>query len=772
MNLEETRKYIERRMGDVGLSVRIDSSGYQTIQKYTSGDKERLNQLYYKLVSVGSRQEKREVNGVTLQIAIDDLRRMDEFMDHMPARLEHHDKADVDRLTIEQLASSLEQKVAEQIEFAVGEVRRKGGTTSAEGGGPNGSDHFVAPAERIESSISPIPGIATAGTPGKPCILVADDSPTIRAAVTKALENDFELVQASDGEKGWEALCANSNIKLVVTDLMMPGMDGFALIQRIRSAKVPGVASLPIIVVTALEDPQAKVHALVAGANDFITKRTDTLELHARVVARYQLSQIVGSGEYAGGSRTSKDSGPPPHEIAAALLGTRSSTAFGRTSVDIASAAKRYGRINGQSSNGVATRMGSPDSELASRATLEPLEKPNWVRALGLDRLARISSTTGITLLATIVVVAAILGILYLNRFPSEIVLQTAETKPAAAANRDSDTAATEPTQPVVAEDSLRTGDEQKATGAVNAEAWTTADGSPAREQLPSSGDATNAPKPSKDSVAPVAKPSPPVVVIEDVPSKREVKPVVTAAQALPKVSTEPVAPVTKTKGTRAAVDEPTSSNVVAEKKVAPANEVAPSDQLAAGDDAKAEPSRVATIKRTDGVNLPPVNVPQPSLPPVSESVTRPPAPETLVATVGPPRTDVAAASNTKLTKAELTSLIKRFVFVYQAGDIQQFLSLFDDNIRTNDRTTKAGLRQDYEELFRSTSMRQMVLGDISWDIKDQQAEGAANFEVRVRRVNEQEVRVYQGSLTFHVEKADGRIRINRMYHGQWKAQG
>ena len=128
MNLEETRRYIERRMGDVGLSVRIDNSGYQTIQKYTSGDKERLNQLYYKLVSVGSRQEKREVNGVTIQIAIDDLRRMDEFMDHMPARLDHNDKVDVDRLTIEQLASSLEQRVAEQIEFAVEEVRRKGPT--------------------------------------------------------------------------------------------------------------------------------------------------------------------------------------------------------------------------------------------------------------------------------------------------------------------------------------------------------------------------------------------------------------------------------------------------------------------------------------------------------------------------------------------------------------------------------------------------------------------------------------------------------------------
>jgi len=156
-----------------------------------------------------------------------------------------------------------------------------------------------------------------------------------------------------------------------------------------------------------------------------------------------------------------------------------------------------------------------------------------------------------------------------------------------------------------------------------------------------------------------------------------------------------------------------------------------------------------------------------------AESATDPRgvAPDSQVATIGPPRAEAPPIPSTKLTKAELASLVNRFVFVYQAGDIQQFLSLFDDNIRTNDRSTKAGLREDYEELFRSTAMRQMVLGDIAWDIKDRQAEGAANFEVRVRRANDDELKVYQGSLTFHVEKVGGRIRIIRMYHGQWKAQ-
>lgn len=766
MNLEETRKYIERRMGDVGLNVRIDNSGYQEIQKYTSGDKERLNQLYYKLVSVGSRQEKREVNGVTIQIAIDDLRRMDEFMDHMPARTEPNDKVDVDRLTIEQLASSLEQKVAEEIEFAVEEARRKGPPTSADTDGPNGTDRLAVAVERFDSAVAIAPA---AGTPGKPRILVVDDSPTIRAAVTKALENDFELVQASDGEKGWAALCADASIKLVVTDLMMPEMDGFALIERIRSAKVPGVASLPIIVVTALEDPQAKVHALVAGANDFITKRTDTLELQARVVARYQLSQIVGNIELTNGSRSSKEPGPPPQEIAAALLGTRNPTAFGRPSVNIAGAAKRYGRASRDFSASKGAETLSEGTGMGLDA--EQAGNRSWVRALGLDRLPRMSSTTGITLFASIVVVATILGIFIVNRSPSGV---------ATVASPDPlNPTATDPPSLTTAADVPPASEEPKTARADSAESWTTADGSPAREKLPASLRDSTLPEKPQGSVSTAAAKPIPVPVKESIPQKKETKPVATVAQALPQTTKESAAPVIETDA--AQVEAPTPSVTRAEKdeqKAVPTDAVSKGAPTPAGGDqisAAAEPVRVATSAQPDAIEAAAASSsdgPISQLSAGSAAGVPTPAPELQVATVGPPRVDSLTTPSTKLTKAELAGLIKRFVFVYQAGDIQQFLSLFADNIRTNDRTTKAGLRQDYEELFRNTSMRQMVLGDISWDIKDRQAEGAANFEVRVRHVNEQDVKVYQGSLTFHVEKTGGRIRIIRMYHGQWKAQG
>jgi hypothetical protein len=122
------------------------------------------------------------------------------------------------------------------------------------------------------------------------------------------------------------------------------------------------------------------------------------------------------------------------------------------------------------------------------------------------------------------------------------------------------------------------------------------------------------------------------------------------------------------------------------------------------------------------------------------------------------------------ISQADLNGVIKRFEFVYEAGDIEQFLRLFDNNVRTNDRYSKDGLREDYEELFKTTDMRRMVLGNVTWEARDNHADGWGNFEVSVRKAGEQEIKTYKGSLTFYVEKIDGRVRIKRMYHGQWRA--
>jgi hypothetical protein len=138
------------------------------------------------------------------------------------------------------------------------------------------------------------------------------------------------------------------------------------------------------------------------------------------------------------------------------------------------------------------------------------------------------------------------------------------------------------------------------------------------------------------------------------------------------------------------------------------------------------------------------------------------------VATIAP-----TPASPRHISQPELDTLLKRFVFVYQAGDIEQFLNLFANDVRTNDRTSKAGLREDYEDLFGTTDMRQMVLGNVTWEVNDNHANGWGNFEVKVRKAGpEEQIKIFNGSLTFQVDKIDGRLQIKKLYHGQWRSGG
>jgi DNA-binding response OmpR family regulator len=233
-----------------------------------------VGHLYYKLVSVGSLHPGRVIIDSTVDAAIDDLKRMEDIVGKAKAEGKAGPKsqAELDRISIEQLAKTLETEVAlEAKEVRV--AKEKFPTVET-----------PETVETVHSKAAPASSL--------PRILVVDDSPTIRAAVTKALKNDFSFVQASDGEEAWKLLKNDDSIQLVITDLMMPNLDGFELIKRIRSDRTSSrVAEIPIIVVTTLEATNAKLRALVAGANDFVTKSTDAVELKMRVMARYEVAQ-------------------------------------------------------------------------------------------------------------------------------------------------------------------------------------------------------------------------------------------------------------------------------------------------------------------------------------------------------------------------------------------------------------------------------------------------------------------------------------------------
>ncbi|MGD8594400.1 MAG: response regulator [Gammaproteobacteria bacterium] len=120
-------------------------------------------------------------------------------------------------------------------------------------------------------------------TSQKTPILIVDDSRTVRAGLSKVLSSKFFVIEAEDGEDGWEKLQVNGAIKLVITDIMMPQLDGYGLICRIRGADEERLQKLPIIVVTSAEDKISRERAHACGANNFIVKPAKPSDLIERV---------------------------------------------------------------------------------------------------------------------------------------------------------------------------------------------------------------------------------------------------------------------------------------------------------------------------------------------------------------------------------------------------------------------------------------------------------------------------------------------------------
>jgi len=117
-------------------------------------------------------------------------------------------------------------------------------------------------------------------------LLIVDDSKVIRVTARKILQDHFKTVEAVDGENAWEVLSNEEPFALVVSDLTMPELDGFGLLERIRSSHTPHIKNLPVIIITGSNDSEVvKERATTAGATDFIGKPFDSVDLLARTQA-------------------------------------------------------------------------------------------------------------------------------------------------------------------------------------------------------------------------------------------------------------------------------------------------------------------------------------------------------------------------------------------------------------------------------------------------------------------------------------------------------
>jgi len=124
-------------------------------------------------------------------------------------------------------------------------------------------------------------------------ILLVENSPTLRRAITRALYREVDIATVNDGEEAWDAITALPEIDVVVTELDMPLLDGHGLLARIRASASPDLKAMPVIVLTEADQPEARRRALAAGADDYLIKPVDPAEIMARVSLHQRLSAAI-----------------------------------------------------------------------------------------------------------------------------------------------------------------------------------------------------------------------------------------------------------------------------------------------------------------------------------------------------------------------------------------------------------------------------------------------------------------------------------------------
>jgi DNA-binding response OmpR family regulator len=120
-------------------------------------------------------------------------------------------------------------------------------------------------------------------------VMVVEDSPVARLIIHRTVERlGHEVVVARDGIHAWE-LFGSASVDVVISDWVMPGIDGLELCRRVRGGDGPYTY---FIVLTALADKEHMISAMEAGADDFLVKPLDRLSLKAGLIAAARVTAL------------------------------------------------------------------------------------------------------------------------------------------------------------------------------------------------------------------------------------------------------------------------------------------------------------------------------------------------------------------------------------------------------------------------------------------------------------------------------------------------
>lgn len=114
-------------------------------------------------------------------------------------------------------------------------------------------------------------------------VLVADDNADIRTVAEAKLQTEFNVETVTDGRAAWEYLTGHAEDppEIIVLDVMMPELDGFSVLERVRAHET--LTDVPVLVLTSRSREEDVVQALETGADDFVAKPFSADELIVRV---------------------------------------------------------------------------------------------------------------------------------------------------------------------------------------------------------------------------------------------------------------------------------------------------------------------------------------------------------------------------------------------------------------------------------------------------------------------------------------------------------
>lgn len=107
-------------------------------------------------------------------------------------------------------------------------------------------------------------------------VLIVDDESSVRLTVTKMLENDYSIVEASNGEEAVK-IAGEQKPDLILLDLMMPKMDGYTACSKLKNNAA--TSSIPVVMLTAISHELNKKFASEMGADGYMTKPFDKQDL-------------------------------------------------------------------------------------------------------------------------------------------------------------------------------------------------------------------------------------------------------------------------------------------------------------------------------------------------------------------------------------------------------------------------------------------------------------------------------------------------------------